>query len=102
MRGGKRGRATKQRGNIAIYPRTRLIYNDAYSHYAARCLGAPLICTTYFLSFALAEFTEKKGKKREGGGRRKKRKIRVEEKEERASREWRMNYSTGSSHLPRR
>lgn len=40
---------------------------------------------------------EKEGEKEEG-----KKKIRVEEKEERASREWRMNYSTGSSHLPRR
>lgn len=34
------------------------------------CLGAPhppLICTTYFLSFALAEFTEKKRKKKGRG-----------------------------------
>lgn len=69
------------------------------------CLGAPhppLICTTYFLSFALAEFTEKKRKKKGRGKKGGKKKKRVEEKEERASREWRMNYSTGSSHLPRR
>lgn len=68
------------------------------SHYAT-VSRAPLICTTYFLSFALAEFTKRGGKR---GGREKKKKKRVEEKEERASREWRMNYSTGSSHLPRR
>lgn len=43
---------------------------------------------------------EKEGEKEEG--KKKKKKIRVEEKEEWASREWRMNYSTGSSHLPRR
>ena len=49
---GKRGRTTKQRGNIAIYPRTRLIYNDAYSRATARRLGAShlyvlsLICAT--------------------------------------------------------
>lgn len=54
----------------------------------ARRLG-PLICT-YFLSFAAAEPTEKKKKKKASG----------REKEKRTSREWRMNYSTGSSRLP--
>lgn len=56
----------------------------------ARRLG-PLICT-YFLSFAAAEPTEKKKKKKASG----------REKEKRTSREWHMNYSTGSSRLPRR
>lgn len=74
-----------------MYPRTRLIYNDAYSRATARRLGGFSFVRT-FSHLRYAQPTEKKRERKKMNG----------EGGERASREWRMNYSTGSSRLPRR